>query len=150
MNSENDAQTPSDQMSEKRNFIDYKDSFWFWILDRYGLPILLLFCIGWATARFAEWLRPKADQLFEKHIEIVDTAKALGQDSLEVQREVKNLMEKVVNDGGSVDRNVQEHMRITTELKGITTEIQRDVKDIHLAVVPKTPAPPRPSATRPK
>lgn len=130
MRDDHAAPTPN----TRKSFDEYRNSFWFWVLDRYGLPILLIVAIGWAGVRFTEWLRPKADQLFEKHIEIVDTAKALGQESLEVQRDVKDLMDKVVNDGSQMDKTTQEHLRITTEIRA-------DVKDLHRTLV----EPPRPT-----
>lgn len=46
---------------------------WEAILNRWGLPIVILIVVAYAVYRATRWLGPRADRLIESHLHLVDT-----------------------------------------------------------------------------
>lgn len=146
----------------KKTFEEYRASFWFWVLDRYGLPVMLLFAIAYSGYRFSLWLEPRADQLIDSHIDIVNTAKKIGEESLAVQKENKETNKRTTDILSVMADNTKplatinsDHLQMTKEIREDVRDISLDVRDIHRSVVPQkigsTERPiPKPSATAPK
>lgn len=70
-------------MSSPRDF----RSKWTWLLDRYGLPVLLLFILGTSAYRTAIWATPLAEKVVSKHVEFLEK-------TTEVQVELSKSSEK--------------------------------------------------------
>jgi len=122
---------------EPKKFGDYKNTFWVWLVERLGLPTLILGVLGWSGMRVVEWIAPRVDKMATKHIEFVDQSSKLQQESLEIQKQNRDIhrdqaviLERVIQsqDGTSV---------ITDEHRRLTLEIRDDVKDIKAVIVPK-------------
>ena len=129
----------------RKQFVDYKNTFIFWFFDRYGLPLLLLFGVAYTGYRFALWIEPRADQLIDTHIDIVHTAKKLGAESLEVQKENQETNKRTTEILAAMADNTKplagingEHMLMTKEIRDDVRDMSSDVRDIHRAVVPRS------------
>lgn len=70
-------------MSSPRDF----RSKWTWLLDRYGLPVMLLFILGTSAYRTAIWATPLAEKVVTKHVEFLEK-------TTEVQVELSKSSEK--------------------------------------------------------
>lgn len=45
----------------------------FGAVDRFGLPLSILFVILWGMVRVARWLGPRIDSLVKRHEKLIDT-----------------------------------------------------------------------------
>lgn len=121
--------------AEPKKFADYQGTFWVWLLERLGLPTLILATVAWSAGQAVQWIAPRVDKLATKHTEFVDQTSKLQQESLEIQKQNRDIhkdqatiLERVIKsqDGTSVTND--EHRRLTLEIRD-------DVKDIKAAVV---------------
>jgi hypothetical protein len=46
---------------------------WEGVLNRWGLPILLLLVVGWAVWKLARWIAPRIDRIVDSHVKFVDS-----------------------------------------------------------------------------
>lgn len=72
---------------------------WEAVLNRWGLPILLLMAVGWAVWKVARWLAPRFDRLADSHVDLVETLKdrvgKLEDNSEEANRLLRSIDQKV-------------------------------------------------------
>jgi hypothetical protein len=62
---------------------------WEAVLNRWGLPILLLIVVGWAAWKVVEWLAPRFDRLIDSHVDLVETLKTRVGNIEETNEEMK-------------------------------------------------------------
>lgn len=143
-----------EQTRRKTEAEKFRDSKWYFAFNNLGLPVIILGLICYAGVsvfnRTADWIEPKADAIIKKHIEIVETAKELGAESLQVQRENQETNKLTTEILARMSENTKPLAGINGECLQITKEIREDVRDIHRATVGQLYPRPRPSGTPPK
>jgi hypothetical protein len=81
---------------------------WEGLLNRWGMPTVILGLIAWAVYRLTRWAAPRADKVIDSHVQLVAT---LESKLTATEEHTKRTVEKLVEIEGTVediDRKVTE------------------------------------------
>ena len=133
--------TPTSDPAEPRKFVDYRNTFWVWVLERLGLPMILVLAGMYAIDQTASWLAPRIDRLTNKHVEFMDQTEIIQRESVELQRQNSMLLKGRTPLLDHMSERVDTTATIAEDHRRVTLEIRDDVKEIKHAVSPRSTGP---------
>ncbi len=87
-------------MSSPKDF----NSRWTWLLDRYGLPVVILALIGTSAYQTTRWAAPLCEKVVSKHVEFLDkTTKVQVELSRSAEKTASILDELLGENRGNAD-----------------------------------------------
>lgn len=108
---------------------------WLQLLDRYGIPMSMLFALAFAAWRIIRWVRPWAEKFFSVHFEFVEkTGNTL-------ERFAERTSAALESTGDAITKQSELMENFGVSIEGFKTdngkkfakldEIKKDVQDLH-------------------
>ena len=66
---------------------------WMSLIDRFGIPVAVLFALVYAIWRVARWLAPRADKALDGHMEFLRVNTDINRGLLDTQKSLERTIE---------------------------------------------------------
>lgn len=91
-----------------------------WI-ELFGTPAGITAVLGFALWRLGKWLQPKADRIFNRHIEFIDSVQKCNEENTEVVKEMRNSQKAIERSQKTIEANIGEQSQV---FKSMTAAMQ--------------------------
>lgn len=79
---------------------------WEGILNRWGLPVLLLALVAYAVYKLTQWAGPRADKVIDSHVHLVETLEHKLTATEENTRRVVDKLDQIEEKVDDIDRKM--------------------------------------------
>lgn len=96
------------------------------LLDRYGVPVVLLAIIGWGLYKTATWLAPRIDRLINRHEKLLDTLEVELSNSGELLKQHGELLVRMDENQSRVLECLNELRRTDAGTRAVVRELRQE------------------------
>lgn len=91
-----------------------------WV-ELFGTPTGIAAVLAFSVWRMSKWVTPKADKIFDRHIQFIDSVQKCNEDNTEVVKEMRNAQKSIERSQKNIEANIGEQSQV---FKSMTEAMQ--------------------------